>query len=38
MSNGWPGTMPIFAMRASIGASSAAGGAAPPISLAIRLK
>ena len=35
MSKGWPGTMPIRAMRATIAASSGAGGAASPISRAI---
>ena len=38
MSNGLPGTMPIFAIRASIGASSAPAARRLPISFAIRLK
>jgi hypothetical protein len=36
ISNGWPGTTPILAMLASIGASPTAGGASPPNSLAMR--
>ena len=37
-SNRLPGTSPILAMRASIGASSAAGGAELPMSFAIMPK